>query len=539
MTDELNPRLAADAAWSAKASENGDRPSPPPLSNLPTIQVRAGDRHSAADAGLVALHDAGTRFFQRDRQLVRVCIIETKTASGEKTSAPGIVQVTQPMLGRELGRAADWIGFNSSGNMHRIDPPRAIVEQIAGMVGDWPFPPLSGVIGTPTLRADGSLLVKEGYDEATGLALIGGPKMLPIPTEPSQSDAERALALIDGLLDEFPFADAVSRSVALSMLMTPVLRGALDPAVPLHLVTAPESGTGKSYLADIASMIATGDRCAVVAASPKPEETEKRLVAAALSGSPIVALDNCTGTIEGDFLCQLTERPRLQLRPLGTSDAVRAANTFTVLANGNNVTSAGDMVRRTIQSALDANMEKPDAREFRADPIALVKKDRGSYIAACLTIARAYICAGKPGRMRPLPSYGSWSDLVRSPLTWLGRPDPVASMNSIRGTDPIRLARAAVFAAWASELETGRGYRTAELIAQTEDQGLFRDVWVRPALREAFLDVARSRNSREPQIDSKRLAHWLKAQTGTIADEFKLTVDMSDRARPRWILNRC
>jgi putative DNA primase/helicase len=509
----------------------------------PIIHVRAGLRHEAADAGLAALRKAGTRFYQRDRTLVRVCMIEAKTAAGEITPTPGILPISHPMLGRELGRAAHWVGFDRKGKEHRVDPPKPVVEQIAGMAGEWPFPVLSGVIATPTLRADGSLLASEGYDEATGLALVGIPKIPPMPEAPSRADAETALAFIDALLEEFPFADAdkkdqsVNRAVALSMLMTPVLRGGLVPAVPLHLVTAPQPGTGKSYLADIASMIAIGDRCAVVAAAPKPEETEKRLVGAALSGLPIIALDNCGEMIEGDFLCQLTERPSLQLRPLGTSEVVRVANTFTVLANGNNATIASDMVRRTIQCALDANMENPETRLFRADPVAAVKRDRGAYIAACLTIARAYICAGSPMRVQRLPSYGAWSDLVRSMLVWLGRPDPVQTMNTIRSADPVRQARMSVFTSWVNELGTGGAYRTSDLIDRACDQDLIGG-WQRPALREALLDVARAK-TREPQIDSRRLAFWLRNAKGTIAGGFKLSVDESDRARPRWILGRC
>ena len=90
----------------------------------------------------------------------------------------------------------------------------------------------------------------------------------------------------------------------------------------MHLANAPQPGTGKSYLADLASCIATGERCAVVAFSPSPEETEKRLNGSALGGHPILALDNASGTIDGDLLCQITERPLLQLRPLGTSRMV-------------------------------------------------------------------------------------------------------------------------------------------------------------------------------------------------------------------------
>lgn len=81
-------------------------------------------------------------------------------------------------------------------------------------------------------------------------------------------------------------------TVAMSMLLTPVLRGA-TPAVPMHLVTAPQAGTAKSYLADVASMIATGERIAAVAVAPNPEETEKRLVGSALAGHPVIGLDNC------------------------------------------------------------------------------------------------------------------------------------------------------------------------------------------------------------------------------------------------------
>jgi hypothetical protein len=176
MTDELNPRDAHNAAWGNEPPEepkpNGSRP-------LPTIEVRAGDRHLAADDGLDALHKAGTEFFQRGGSLVHVCPIKVKTADGETTFAPGIITVSHAMLGRELGRVADWVRIDKDGKKHRTDPPKAVVEQIAGMVGEWPFPTLAGVIGTPTLRPDGSILATQGYDPKTGLFLFGGPALSP------------------------------------------------------------------------------------------------------------------------------------------------------------------------------------------------------------------------------------------------------------------------------------------------------------------------------------------------------------------------
>jgi putative DNA primase/helicase len=503
--------------------------------NIAAITVLAGERHKAADQGLAAMHATCVALYQRDRSLVRVCMVKAKNADGEVILVPGIVPVTAAMLGRALGQSARWEKINSKGVLIRLDPPKEVVEQILGMIGEWPFPPLSGVIGCPTLRPDGSLLAAEGYDLATGLVLHLSIPIPPLSECPTRADAERALALIGGLLAEFPFANEASRAVALSMILTPVLRGAF-PVAPMHLINAPLPGSGKSYLADTASAIATGDRCAVLSAAPNPEETEKRLIGAALSGFPIIPIDNCRDILQGDFLCQVTERPLLLLRRLGSSDQIRVANTFTVFANGNNVSVADDLVRRAISCVLDANMENPEKRTFSGNPLAMIQRNRGNYIAACLTIGRAYIAAGKPNPLTPLPSYERWSDLVRSALVWLGYTDPVETMESARGADPVRQDRARIFGAWRDELTVDERYLAADVadlaIARFDYDGSF----VRPALRTALLDIAVEKGSGGTQIDARRLGIWLKKNENTVANGHKLTVDRTDAARPRWRL---
>jgi putative DNA primase/helicase len=501
----------------------------------PEITVAAGERHKAADAGIAALQAAGVAFYQRDRALVRVADIKARSTSGEVILVPGIAAVTPAILDRALGQAAHWQRFDpKKAKMVRIDPPGPVVAQILAMVGEWPFAPLAGVTGCPTLRPDGSLLSAEGYDPATGLVLRSAVQMPQIAEFPTRADAEFAVSLLIELLAEFPFVDDISKAVALSMFITPVLRGAM-PAAPMHLVTAPEAGTGKSYLADVASMNATGERIAAVAVSPKPDETEKRLVGAALAGYPLIGLDNCHDILEGDLLCQITERPLLQLRALGKSDKIRVNNTFTVLANGNNVAVAGDLVRRTICCALDADMENPETRTFRGDPLATVRRDRGAYIAACLTIARAYIAAGKPNRLPPLASYEAWSDLVRSPLVWLGFADPVSSMVAARAADPIRQERARAFTAWRDEIGLDRDHTAAEIIEQAEacyPEGRR----IRPNLYAVLIDAAQKRGVgvTAGQIDPRRLGKWLTKRENTIANGLKLWVDRSDARRPRY-----
>jgi putative DNA primase/helicase len=166
--------------------------------------------------------------------------------------------------------------------------------------------------------------------------------------------------------------------------------------------------------------------------------------------------------------------------------------------------------------------------------LATAHADRGRYIAAALTICRAYLAAGSPGCLPRLASYGPWSDRVRSPLVWLGMADPVDTMAELAAGDPVREARTMVFATWAGAptLDFGDGgLKVPELVALAENT---------PDLHEALLNVAaeRGKGAHTAKIDHKILGNWLKRQENTIAEGFKLTVDRSDKKRPRWRLVR-
>jgi hypothetical protein len=302
----------------------------------------------------------------------------------------------------------------------------------------------------------------------------------------------------------------------------------------MHVITKPDSGTGASYLQDLVAAIAIGDRCPVMSLSPNMEENEKRLMSAAIAQQPIIALDNVTTLLMGDFLCQVTERPLLQARRLGRTELVNINNSFCVFANGNNLTIGGDAVRRTIQVALDADVENPETRNFARNPVGEALADRGRYIAAVLTIAHAYRVAGSPSRLPPRASYEAWSDIVRSPLAWLDYPDPVASVERMRSEDPVRAARAEVFSTWAKEPQAYVGYRTSELIAAAEAANENGER-LRPDLWAALYAVATPKNG-DGVIDRTKLGRWLRTHTDTIAAKHKLLADRSDKARPTWKL---
>jgi putative DNA primase/helicase len=506
----------------------------PTLSKLPIIRIDPGKHDENARAGLQACRDVA--FYQRGGQLVKVNPVKRRAWDGVAVVLPAVAEVGKSILLGAMSDSAYWVKEDSNGDSYRVPAPETIVEMSLKLPDAWPFPILRGVIGTPTLRPDGSLLTAPGYDPPTGFVLYQPPKMPPIPEYPTRTEAETALALLDGLLSEFPFVfrkeasekraaetleNNASRSAALCGFMTTVLRTAIDLA-PLHAFSAPAPGTGKSYLVDMFSMLAYGDRTAVLSQSVREEETEKRLIGAALSGQPIIALDNCSGPLTGDFLCQVTERPVLQLRPLGTSDQTKVDNTFTTFANGNNIEVAADQVRRTIICWMDAECEAPEDRIFKRSPLEEIRRNRGAYIAAVLTITRAYICAGSPEK-RGHASYDTWSYLVRSPLLWLGRCDPIDTTLEVRLNDPERTKRAAVFSAWPDD---ENGYSTGDIIDRSNSSA---------ELRYALLAVAVGKDG---AISPERLGKWLSKQQKVIVGGLRLSQQKNERGKITWHLVR-
>jgi putative DNA primase/helicase len=263
------------------------------------------------------------------------------------------------------------------------------------------------------------------------------------------------------------------------------------------------------------------------------EENAKVLSAAALTGQPIIAIDNFTGTLMGDFLCQLIERPMPQVRILGFSKLVTIANAHCVMANGNNVTTGSDTVRRIVHISLDANVENPESRTFTHNPVAEVLADRGRYVAAILTIARAYRLAGMPGKLPPRLSFEDWSDNVRSPLVWLGWPDTDESIKAVRAADPVTAKLHAVIAAWASDLRADRRYLTRELVTEASEYLPSSSDRVRPALWDALFAIA---GTKVGHLDVERLGMWLHAHLNRISGGYKLLVDRTNKGRPRWVL---
>jgi putative DNA primase/helicase len=516
--------------------------------DLPIIQIKDGELSLLATRAEEMLIAAGVSIYQRGGALVRP-IIETVDASHDRKTRVALLKVLDGVYTRDLlGRHATWVRWDARAKRAvPTNPPSEVAATILARAGDWTFPAIAGVISTPTMRPDGSLLLDAGYDEATRLLLVEPPPMPDVPDHPTKEDAEGALKLLEGLLTGFPFVDNVARAVALSAIITPVVRGAF-PVTPMHASRAPTAGSGKSFLWDIVAAISIGQLMPVMSTGASEEETEKRLGAALMKGQPLISIDNISGELGGDALCQIIERPVVDIRILGRSETVRIeARGTSMFATGNNFVIVGDVCRRVITTNLDPAMEQPELRQFDFDPVERVLANRGQYIAAALTICRAYIVAGRPDKAPRLASFDGWSDTVRSALLWLGKEDPVKSMETARAEDPERVELSDMLEAWSAVIGIGHETRMKLTSALSKGLDMTRDHAgtdlepTYPEFHAALLTMAQrsaGRSGKSPAPDARMFGKWLQRFKGRVVDG-KRFKNLSDEKRgSQWWVER-
>ena len=438
------------------AQQGGWDGASPRRTNLPIIQITDGELPRMVNEAEAALLKADAKLYKQGGRIVRIIWDRGKTCGGAPTSVLRLSPVEAPHLMERLAGVAYWQkrDARTKKQMHK-DVPRNVVDSYLARDGEWELPSLLGVVTAPTLRPDGTILDQPGYDEATGLVYHPrGVVFPPVPENPSREDALRALTLLKQPFREFPFVPGAHLAVALSDIITTLIRRSL-PVAPMHAYSSPEAGTGKSLAVDIACIIGTGERAAVTTVVSDryfDAELKKCLEACFLAGDAVISIDNLTQPIRGEALCSMITQPQLKVRPLGETRSVIVPNVFSFHATGNNLTVESDATRRVLVSQMDAGVERPEMRKFSFDVLDYTREQRGTLVVAALTVVRAYLASGEKQQEAPLGGFEDWSRLVRDPLIWLGEPDPVAVTEETRGGDPDLTSLKAVMAAWLKTL---------------------------------------------------------------------------------------
>ncbi len=515
-----------------------------PADTRSAILVSPGEELQVLRQAIEAARNLTPQLFRRGGRLVRVEQGERKASADRTTTVPIIREVEEEWLQPRLQQAMFFqrskrksekddpeLPFPAYRDCVLIDAPHGLAKRILKSSDDWPYPTLVGVISTPTMRPDGTLLIEEGYDEGTGLYLnlTSAPEMPRVKDRPTKNDALAALERLDAaLLCGFPIVDEASKSVARSGLMTPVLRAAF-PHAPLHAISAPAAGTGKSYFLDVVSYIAVGNPMPTTDYADKREgEFDKTLGALLMDGVALVNIDNVAAALGGSLLCQVVSQDVVKPRILGMSKAPDLSTTFqTYFANGNNLAIEGDLARRVVRMEMNANMERPFERTFDADPVENAKRNRGKHLADILTIGRAYAVAGYQDAAKPFSGFDGWSRVVRSALIWLGCTDPCKTTTTAVQDDPLALQRAALFTA----IQGVFGDEEFQVKDLTEGLGGF-DASRKP-LDDALLAVAGTKGD---AINRKALGWWFRNNKNVVVGTKQLVETGSAGGSLRWQL---
>ncbi len=480
----------------AKANEHSKNGSSRFQANdLPNIQIIPGQLHETTNRSeQVLISNVGVGIFQRSGQLVRIISETSKPNKKELIKRPAdsllITEVDHIYLTELLGKHANWTRFDErTGDWIIRDCPERVAKTLIAR-REWGVPVLSGIIQAPTLRIDGSILDAPGYDHATGLFFNpGNTEFCKISLYPSKDEALFALETISNLLSNFPFENDESKSVAVSAILTGLIRKSIRTA-PLHGFTAPKMGSGKSLLADIVGLISTGKNNSVIPQSESEAEEKKRLLAVLSEGDAIICYDNIERPFGSPALCSVLTQESFKDRILGVNRSLSVPTNATFLATGNNLNFVGDTSTRAILCRLDPHCERPEERRFDVDLRKYIPDHRGSLVTAALTILRAYHVANRP--KQDIPQYGrfeDWSDWVRSALVWLGMADPCASRKDIENSDPVRQSLSNLLSSWYSYIGD-LSLRIKDLIKKAEAEKEAAKTQEAEALFDALLEIS-------------------------------------------------
>jgi len=435
---------------------------------------------------------------------------------------PGMLAIkvmARPTLGLRLATAARWIDMKGKGYV-KAPVPKEVVDQVYE-AGHWPgVRDLLSVSDSPTMRPDGTVLQESGYDDRSGIYVQLAQKFPKVAEEPTQLDAAKALARIADLFCDFPFANEVAKSAAVSIALTIVARPAIDGPTPLFIAHASTPGTGKSLLQDLAVAIATGSIPEHNSRLPKEEEEARKIVTSILSsGARVAMFDNASGKVGSPIFDALLTSRTWTGRILGRGAMATMPVQTVFLTNGNNLQIKGDLARRAIVVELETTIANPEMRDgFKHghEVAQLARENHAELLWCALTVLRAWTSSGK---WQPHASWGafdSWSSLVGGAIEYAGMPSPLsarATSASIGGDE--NLGQLTALLDELARLDVGE-FRVRSLLSQLYGaQGPYEGI-VGDALREVCEEIAPPmRAGAEP--DAQRLGWWMRSQKGRVS----------------------
>lgn len=505
------------------------------ISDTGVIEVDMAKKHEAMDkAELLLLKKAPYIVFQRKETIVRVVDLVEDIYIKPMFRADFMTDL--------LNRQFTFVKSTASG-LKEIEPPTKMVDHYFSRAGHWRLHHLKGLILSPTIRGDGSILEEPGYDSKTKLYyVLKGKRFNPLEDFPPDNDPDKLreiaieqFKILEDLLCDFKFIKEADKSVMLSSILTALTRKNYLTA-PAFGYNSPVAGSGKTLLANIVHIIATGSPVTPMAMGFSNEESDKQLFAKLLEGRPIILLDNIDKPVKSGMLCEIqtSSSGKHSGRILGFSETKTVETDITFLLTGNNLSFVGDLTRRTLLCSVDPKCEKPENRTgFKVPDLPkYIMEHRDIYVRAALTVMKAYLLAGRP--IQNIPNWGGfedWSQWVRSPLVWCGYADPYLTQTDIEANDPERNSITTVFKLW-YELYQSEPKKASEIVKDCND-ALEQNMTDLPIidLAQELLEITASKGK---TINSNSVGQWLKSKHDRIMGNLKLVSEKQKTNVKKW-----
>jgi hypothetical protein len=394
--------------------------------DVPTVQVTGHPSSEIVDDLCEAIEEANDppTWFQRKGGIVHVA---------DEKGRLQIEEISDALFDDRLARCS----YCVDEQFRPQDPPRRLVNRVAERVD---LPPLRGVARVPFLRPDGTACCDPGYDEWTKQLYRPDPEMGPISVseEPSSEDVKEAVELLEEAWTDHPFTGEASWTNMVALALTPVVRPLLgDANVPLGIIDAPSPGSGKDLAAQIAALASTGQFPGTMNDPSGDDEWRKQITAQLRRGERFIVVSDLTGTLDNAPLRRVLTTPVWSDRILGVTRQVRLPADPAWCATGNNLRPRGDMVRRCYLIRIDTGMEQPWTRTgFKYQQPQWAREHRGELAAALLTLARAWIAAGRPEpNVSPLGSFEQWCRVIGGILQHAGFENFLGNQDELSNTE--------------------------------------------------------------------------------------------------------
>lgn len=380
------------------------------INSLPEIVIGNRQQRDVTNEVIDALNIANDppRLFIRSGQIVRL-----------RTNDDGVTiidSIAIDIIRNLMSASADFIKYTHKGEPINTYPPIDNARDVLAL-GEWPFPQLAAVTTSPVIRKDGSIMDVPGYDKSTKLYYMpeAGFDIGKVPSKPTADDISKAKDLIYDVLADFPFVSPSDYANAVGLMLTPIVRSAVDDCIPLAIVNAPQPGAGKGLLTNIINIITTGRTNAMMTAPNSSEEWRKSITSKLLEGASFVLIDNVESKLHDASLASVLTVTAWSDRLLGTNKTVDIPNMATWVATGNNIKLGGDIPRRCYWININPRTSRPELRSgFRHSNIKeYCKRKRGTLVNALLILIRHWYASGCPIAKTPIiGSFEQWSKTV-------------------------------------------------------------------------------------------------------------------------------